>query len=116
MTQIIERKSGSYILGRPSVSFLVVINLIPLVGVFAFGWNAGFLMLVYWMETVVIGLFNIPNTQTADQSARSRKVSVVADLARKLVYYRVFLCPLRHVQFWPCDVSANLVRPASDWS
>lgn len=64
MTQIIERKSGSYILGRPSVSFLIVINLIPLVGVFAFGWNAGFLMLVYWMETVVIGLFNIPKLLT----------------------------------------------------
>ncbi|GLQ22951.1 hypothetical protein GCM10007853_08250 [Algimonas ampicilliniresistens] len=65
MTQIIERKSGSYILGRPSVSFLIVINLIPLVGVFAFGWNAGFLMLVYWMETVVIGLFNIPKLLTS---------------------------------------------------
>lgn len=65
MTQIIERKSWSYILGRPSVIFLIVINLIPLVGVFAFAWDVGFLMLIYWMETVVIGLFNIPKLLTS---------------------------------------------------
>lgn len=65
MTQIIERKSWSYILGRPSVAFLIVINLIPLVGVFALGWDVGFLMLIYWMETVVIGLFNIPKLLTS---------------------------------------------------
>ena len=58
MTIIIEGKIWSYILECPSVIFLIVINLIPLIGVVAFGWNVGFLMLIYWMETVIIGLFN----------------------------------------------------------
>ena len=58
MTTIIEGKIWSYILECPSVIFLIVINLIPLIGVVAFGWNVGFLMLIYWMETVIIGLFN----------------------------------------------------------
>lgn len=39
--------------------------MIPLVGVFAFGWNAGFLMLIYWMETVAIGIANIPKLLTS---------------------------------------------------
>ncbi len=39
MTTIIEGKIWSYILECPSVIFLIVINLIPLIGVVAFGWN-----------------------------------------------------------------------------
>ncbi|MEM7729485.1 MAG: DUF6498-containing protein [Pseudomonadota bacterium] len=50
---------------RPSVLFLVLVNLVPLVGVFAFGWDVGALMLLYWAETVVIGLFNLPRLLTA---------------------------------------------------
>lgn len=34
-------------------------NLIPVVGVLMWGWSAGLLMLVYWLENVVIGMFNV---------------------------------------------------------
>jgi len=47
-------------LRSPSVLLLIAMNLIPLVGVLVFGWNIGYIMLLYWMETIVIGLFNIP--------------------------------------------------------
>ena len=52
------------ILRLPSVIFLILVNLIPLVGVFVWGWDVGFLMLIYWIETIVIGLFNIPKILT----------------------------------------------------
>lgn len=62
----------------PSVLLLVVMNMIPLVGVIAFGWNIGFIMLLYWMETVIIGLFNIPKILTAQKipQGTSRRVGV----------------------------------------
>lgn len=53
------------ILRLPSVIFLILVNLVPLAGVFVFGWDVGFLMLIYWIETVVIGLFNIPKILTS---------------------------------------------------
>ena len=38
---------------------LIAVNLIPLVGVVAFDWDLGVILLLYWAETAVIGLFAI---------------------------------------------------------
>lgn len=57
----------------PSVLFLILVNLIPLVGVLALGWDVGLIMLLYWMETVVIGLYNVPKILTSRQSAVSEE-------------------------------------------
>ncbi len=40
------------------VGGILAANLIPVFGVLVWGWSAGLLMLVYWLENVVIGLFN----------------------------------------------------------
>ena len=50
---------------KPSALVLIAMNLIPLVGVLAFGWSVGALMLLYWAETVVIGAVNLPKLLTA---------------------------------------------------
>lgn len=52
-------------LHSPSALLLVLVNLIPLAGVVLFGWSVGALMLLYWMETVVIGVLNVPKILTA---------------------------------------------------
>lgn len=44
----------------PAVIALIAMNLIPLIGVFGFGWDAGTIVFLYWLENVVIGLLNIP--------------------------------------------------------
>lgn len=44
----------------PAVIALIVMNLIPLIGVFYFGWDAGTIVFLYWLENVIIGLLNIP--------------------------------------------------------
>lgn len=49
----------------PSVWLLILSNLIPLAGVLFFGWNIGLILLIYWVETVLIGLFNLPKLLTA---------------------------------------------------
>lgn len=49
----------------PSVWFLVLSNVIPLFGTLFLGWNVGLILLIYWVETVIIGLINLPKLLTA---------------------------------------------------
>lgn len=43
----------------PTVIALVLANLIPLYGVLALGWEVFPLMLLFWLENVIIGVFNV---------------------------------------------------------
>lgn len=54
------RKLISHIQFTTATMSLMVMNLIPLVGVFWFGWDAGTIVFLYWLENIVIGLLNIP--------------------------------------------------------
>ena len=52
----------------PAVLVLIGTNLIPLIGVFWFGWDAVIIVFLYWVENVVIGVLNIPKILTAQNS------------------------------------------------
>jgi hypothetical protein len=43
----------------PSLIALVLANLWPLVGVLFFGWTAFSVMILFWMENVIVGVFNV---------------------------------------------------------
>jgi hypothetical protein len=43
-----------------SVAFLIAVNLIPLFGVVFLGWGLFPIMVLYWLENGIIGLFNLP--------------------------------------------------------
>lgn len=45
---------------RLAVLALIAANLVPAVGVLGFGWDPQGLLLVYWFESAVIGLYNVP--------------------------------------------------------
>jgi hypothetical protein len=49
------------VLRAPSVIALLVANLFPLYGVVALGWDLFALIIVYWLETGIIGFFAILN-------------------------------------------------------
>jgi len=49
----------------PAVLVLIAMNLIPLIGVFYFGWDAATIVFLYWIENVVIGVLNIPKILAA---------------------------------------------------
>jgi hypothetical protein len=44
---------------RPSAIALVVANLVPVLGVLCFGWEIFPLLLLFWAENVVVGVFNV---------------------------------------------------------
>jgi hypothetical protein len=44
---------------RPSAITLVLSNLVPVFGVLALGWSVFPIMMLYWMENVVIGFYNV---------------------------------------------------------
>jgi len=46
-------------LARPSVVSLLLANLFPLYGVLFLGWDVFLIILVFWLENVVIGAFNV---------------------------------------------------------
>lgn len=46
-------------LKAPSIIALIIANLVPLFGVLFFDWTLFSIILIYWMENVVIGFYNI---------------------------------------------------------
>ncbi|NNE57440.1 MAG: hypothetical protein HKN36_04970 [Hellea sp.] len=45
---------------EPSVLLLYWVNLIPVIGVLFFDWGLAIILALYWLETVFIGVLNVP--------------------------------------------------------
>jgi hypothetical protein len=67
---------------------LVAANLLPLVGVLALGWDVASLLFVYWLESTVVGFFNVLRMAQAQgpvgnpRSRRSGLGQLPADVSR----------------------------------
>ena len=59
---------------RVSIGALFLFNLIPLAGVFFFGWNLSSIMVLYWFENVIIGFFNVLKMAKAEGTAPQTKL------------------------------------------
>ncbi len=60
-----------------SVLALVGANLLPLAGVFFFGWGVTFIVLLYWIENLIAGFFNILKiTFLQTEKAADRKLKL----------------------------------------
>ena len=46
-------------LSSPSTLVLIFANLVPLAGVLLLGWDMGELMLLFWLESAIIGFYNV---------------------------------------------------------
>jgi hypothetical protein len=51
-----------------SAALLLVANLIPLVGVLFFGWSLLTILVLYWLENGIVGLWNLPRILLAQGS------------------------------------------------
>ena len=43
----------------PSIFILILANSLPLLGILFFSWDVFSILLLYWLETIVIGFFNV---------------------------------------------------------
>jgi len=59
--------------GRVSLVLLVIANLLPLAGVFLWDWDVFLLLLLFWCENVIIGLFGIARLIVASNSDTIRE-------------------------------------------
>jgi hypothetical protein len=85
-----------------AVVALVAANLIPLVGVLFFGWNVWMILIVYWLENGVVGVFNIlkmlkaegaPGDSSANWTMNGRAVNDIAKaglIPFFVVHYGIF--------------------------
>ncbi|WP_296814710.1 DUF6498-containing protein [Brevundimonas sp.] len=50
----------------PVVAAIIVGNLIPIFGVLFLGWSAGSILILYWIENAIVGLFTLPRILMAE--------------------------------------------------
>jgi hypothetical protein len=58
--QFLNPASWGRALTQPLVLVGLVVDLFPIYGVLAFGWNAVPLVLLYWMENIIAGVMTLP--------------------------------------------------------
>ncbi len=57
---------------HPSTLLLVAANALPLAGIYVWGWDVFLLLILYWMETVIIGFWMIVGLLLAPASLAGR--------------------------------------------
>lgn len=55
----------------PSVIILIIVNLIPLAGLIFLKWDPVDILVLYWIESVVVGMVNVPKIIFAKDLSRS---------------------------------------------
>jgi hypothetical protein len=73
-----------------SAILLVITNLLPLIGVIWWGWNAYLLVLLFWCENVVVGVFNILRMVTASCGGLGGQLSKVLLIPFFTFHYGMF--------------------------
>jgi hypothetical protein len=74
----------------PTATVLVAANLVPLVGVVAFSWDVFTVVFLFWLENVVVGLFNVLRMLWVERGAERMPVAKVALIPFFLVHYGMF--------------------------
>jgi hypothetical protein len=71
-----------------AVAALIIANLVPLVGVLWFGWDVWGILIIYWLENGIYGLFNVLKMRRAEGPEDSSPVAI-ADTRRRLNSFKV---------------------------
>jgi hypothetical protein len=96
---------------RPGVAAVLLGNLIPAVCVLLFGWSVFALMILYWLENLVVGLFNLFR-MLVEGIVRGPQGILAAVLACPFFtfHYGMF-CTIHGVFVWSIFSGAEAVAP-----
>ena len=64
----------------PSVIFLIAANMVPIFGAIFLGWDVATILTLYWLESVVIGVLNIPKILACRKTESGSFGSVLGNL------------------------------------
>lgn len=76
-----------------SAVFLILANAIPILGIFLFGWDAVTILVLYWLESVIIGALNVIKILSVRTSEDAPKLFFLGNLfiaAFFSVHYGIF--------------------------
>ncbi|MEM6431772.1 MAG: DUF6498-containing protein [Deinococcota bacterium] len=59
-----------------SIVAVIAVNLFPLIGVIAFGWQLFTIILLYWLENAIIGMFNVLKMTVAQGSIGEKSFNI----------------------------------------
>lgn len=73
---------------------LLIANLAPVLGALFLGWGVGEVLITYWLETLVIGLFTLPRialagSGPAGQPARRSRLARIPLMLFFTVHYGI---------------------------
>ena len=74
-----------------TAALIVAGNLIPVLGVLLLGWDAGQILILYWTETVIIGLLTLPRILTAQGPIAERAAFSGTSIAERIAM-TIFFC------------------------
>lgn len=63
-----------------SAVFLILANAVPIFGVLFWGWDALAILVLYWLESVIIGVLNIPKILSCRKTEAGTLGSAVSNL------------------------------------
>ena len=75
---------------RPSVVILILANLVPLYGVAFLGWKVFPLMLLFWVENVIVGIFNVLKMLFCQPEKPEKWAGKLAAIPFFCVHYGIF--------------------------
>jgi len=82
-----------------SVSIILVVNILPIVGILFLGWNAALLLLAYWFESAIIGFFTIIKIIMARNANLYLKIVSISIQGRTNSLAKVMLVPFFIIHF-----------------
>ena len=84
-----------------SLAFLVAANLIPLFGVLFFQWDVKGVILLYWLENIIIGFFNVIKIMLLDDDKSNHLYNIKSNLFISFIYkiLRAFIFLVHYLPF-----------------
>jgi hypothetical protein len=81
-------------LGGARLLLIVLLNLIPVGGVLWLGWDAGQILMLYWVENIIVGVMSLVRILTAGQrdapTARTTPMGAIGVGCFFIVHYGLF--------------------------
>lgn len=86
-------------LRKRAVAGIIVGNLIPVFGVLFMGWDAGAILILYWIENFIVGAFTVPRILTAQGPAPAAGSVIGGTPLAARMSIAVFFC-VHYGIFW----------------